>query len=74
MIGEAEIDGVFIPYLLIFSGVAFVAFLPVQWALRRARFYQFVWHAGLFDTALYVIFVWLVVLISTRIGAGGLGA
>jgi hypothetical protein len=72
MIGEAEFDGVFIPYLLILTVVAFLVLQPVRWALRRTRFYRLVWHAGLFDTALFVTLLWLIVWASTRVGSGGL--
>jgi hypothetical protein len=73
MIGEAEFDGVFVPYLLIFTVAAFLVFLPMRWLLRRVRFYRLVWHAGLFDTALFVVIVWLIALAGARIGAGGPG-
>jgi protein AaeX len=70
MIGEAAFDGVFIPYLLILTIVAFLVLLPVRWILRRVQFYRLVWHAGLFDTALFVAILWAIVLASTRIGSG----
>jgi protein AaeX len=73
MIGEAEIDGVFIPYLLILTLTAFLALLPVRWVLRRVHFYRFVWHAALFDTALFVVILWAVTRATVRIVPGGLG-
>ena len=74
MIGEAEFDGVFIPYLLILAVAAFLALVPIRWVLRRVQFYRFVWHAGLFDTALFVVILWIVAGATMRIGAGGLGS
>lgn len=74
MIGEAEWGGVFIPYLLILTGAAFVLLLPLRWLLRRVRFYRFVWHAGLFDTALFVVILWLVALASARFSPAGMGS
>lgn len=65
MIGEAEIGGVFIPRVLIAAIVAFVASLILRRILRQLRFYRFVWHAGLFDTATFVILLWLTALITT---------
>jgi protein AaeX len=73
MIGEAEFDGVFIPYLLILTLIAFLALVPLRWVLRRIHFYRFVWHAGLFDTALFVVILWIVARATVRIAPGGLG-
>lgn len=73
MIGEAVLDGVFVPFLLLLTVGAFLAFLPIRWLLRRMRFYRFVWHAGLFDTALYVVILWIVAAGTMRLGAGGTG-
>jgi protein AaeX len=74
MIGEAELDGVFIPYLLILTILAFLALLPLRWLLRRLHFYRFVWHAGLFDTALYLVLLWLIALGSTRMASAAWGS
>jgi hypothetical protein len=64
MIGEIDIDGVFIPTLLILGVVAFVVTLAIRVALRRVHFYRLVWHAGLFDTALYVVILWVAALVT----------
>ena len=57
MIGESNLDGVFVSAVLTSGLVA----LGVSFALRRllglAGAYRFVWHPALFDTALFVI-VW----------------
>jgi protein AaeX len=73
MIGEAEFDGVLIPYLLILAVMAFAVLLPTRWVLRRIHFYRFVWHAGLFDTALFVVILWIVARATVRIDPGSLG-
>jgi len=65
MIGEFNIDGVFIPYLLALAVVAFVLSVAARRILRAVHFYRFVWHAGLFDVALFVVLLWLVAMIST---------
>ena len=55
MTGEVEIGGVFIPIALV-SGVAgFVASLILRRVLRTAHAYTYVWHAGLFDVAMFVV-------------------
>jgi hypothetical protein len=64
MIGEIEIHGVFIPTLLILGIGAFVVMLVLRVILRRLQFYRFVWHAGLFDTALYVVILWVAALLT----------
>jgi uncharacterized protein DUF1656 len=73
VIGEAELDGVFIPYLLILTMSAFVFLLPIRWVLRRTHLYRFVWHAGLFDVALFVVILWILARATVRIGPVGLG-
>lgn len=60
MIGEFEMDGVFVPYLLLVAVIAFVCTLISRTLLRRFRLYRFVWHAGLFDTAVFVVVLWLI--------------
>jgi len=62
MIGEVEIYGVFIPGLLVLGILAFIVTLVLRLILRRLHFYRFVWHAGLFDTAFYVVVLWIAAL------------
>jgi len=65
MIGEIPIDGVLIPTLLVLGVEAFLVLTVLRAILRRLHFYRVVWHAGLFDTALYVVILWLTALVST---------
>jgi hypothetical protein len=55
MIGEANLDGLYLPWLLLLAGLALLA----QWAARRVLaslgVYRWVWHPALFDAALYVL-------------------
>jgi hypothetical protein len=64
MIGEAEVGGVFIPWLLIVALWAFAISLLLRVLFRRLRLYRFVWHAGLFDTATYVVLLWITAWIT----------
>lgn len=64
MIGEVSIGGVFVPQLLLVAIIAFTLSLCARWALRAVRFYRFVWHAGLFDVALFVVLLWLIAMIT----------
>ena len=61
MMGEANLDGVFVSAVL----VSALAALAVTFVLRRllalVGAYRLVWHAALFDTALFVI-VWAAIV------------
>ena len=73
MIGEIEIHGVFIPTLLVLAVEASFITLVLRVVLRRLHFYRFVWHAGLFDTALYVVILWVVALVTLPANSSGVG-
>ncbi len=60
MSGEFDIDGVFVPALLIWGLVALAISLPLRWLLARIGAYRLIWHRGLFDIAL-VILLWAAV-------------
>jgi hypothetical protein len=74
MIGEAELDGVFVPYLLILAVASFFVLLPLRWLLRRLNLYRFVWHAGLFDTALFLVILSGLAWFTARLGPGAMGS
>lgn len=58
MIGEFQIDGVFIPWLLLLAIMALAATVLLRAIFRWLRLYRWIWHAGLFDTALFVVVLW----------------
>lgn len=60
MIEEVDIGGVFLPALLLTAIGAFVATLIAKRLLRSLNLYRFVWHAGLFDTAMFLVLWWLI--------------
>ena len=62
MIGEWDIDGVFGPRILLVFLFAFAASLVLRRLLRRLHCYRYVWHAALFDIAVFVILAWLIAL------------
>ena len=64
MIGETDIHGVFIPNLLLLSVGAFFVTLVLRTILQRLHLYRLIWHAGLFDTALYVVVLWVAALVT----------
>jgi uncharacterized membrane protein YvlD (DUF360 family) len=65
MDGEISIGGVFVPSLLVVAIMAYIATIGIKRLLRMLDLYRFVWHAGLFDMALYVLLLWAVAEITT---------
>jgi protein AaeX len=55
MTGEVEMGGVFIPIVLVTAVVGFLMALVFRRGLRAAYAYTYIWHAGLFDVALFVV-------------------
>jgi len=66
MIGEISIGGVFVPSLLIWALIAFVLNVVLRRILSAIGFYRLVWHRALFDTALFVILLAIVVALSAQ--------
>jgi hypothetical protein len=60
MIGEMNIDGVFVPSLMVWAAVALALSFPVRWLLTWVGAYRLVWHRGLFDIAM-VVALWAAV-------------
>lgn len=69
MRGELDIYGVFIPSLLAWAIVGFVASLFVRRLLAKLGFYKYVWHRPLFDIALLVVLIGTVVMIANKVFA-----
>jgi hypothetical protein len=67
MIGEISIGGVFVPSLLIWALIAFVLNVVLRRILHAAGFYRLVWHRPLFDAALFVILLAVVVALSAQV-------
>jgi len=65
MIGELDFFGVFVPSVLPLAILALVISLSLRVVLRRVGFYRLIWHAGLFDTALYLVTL-LAFVLATR--------
>jgi hypothetical protein len=60
VIGELDLDGVFLSPVLVSAVVALAVSLVVRRLLALAGVYRVVWHPALFDAALFVI-LWAVV-------------
>ncbi|AGK59133.1 hypothetical protein HYPDE_37308 [Hyphomicrobium denitrificans 1NES1] len=67
MRGELDIYGVFIPSLLAWAIVGFVASIFVRRLLAKLGFYKYVWHRPLFDIALLVVLIGTVVMIANKV-------
>jgi hypothetical protein len=67
MIGESNIDGVFISAVLVSALIALVLAFLLRRLLTLVGAYRFVWHPALFDTALFVILWAAVVALPIRL-------
>jgi hypothetical protein len=54
---QLDLFGVIVPSLLLWGVVAYVLARAVSKLIARAGLYRYVWHAALFDFALYVSIV-----------------
>ncbi|MBP2301060.1 DUF1656 domain-containing protein [Azospirillum picis] len=55
MIGEIDIYGLFLPPLLVLAIVAWAVSALLRRVVRTVGGYRWIWHAPLFDLALYVV-------------------
>jgi hypothetical protein len=67
MTAELNIYGVFVPALFAWMLIAYGLSLPLRRALAWSGFYRFVWHRPLFDLALYVVLLGIVVFLAIRL-------
>ena len=67
MIGEIDVYGVFLPAVLILMLVSYLLCLVVTRVFARVGLYRFVWHRSIFDLAIYVIVLGIVVIVSHRL-------
>jgi hypothetical protein len=61
---ELDLFGVIVPSLLLWSVIAYVIARIASRVMRRTGLYRHVWHAALFDFALYVSVVTSLVFAS----------
>ena len=59
MIGEASVYGLYVPWLLLLAMAAAVLLWVARRLLTGTGVYRWVWHPALFDTALYVLLLYL---------------
>jgi len=63
MIPEYAIDGMTIANAPVTATAAFLIALVLHRLLVALRFYRFVWHPVLFDTALFIL-IWALIVLS----------
>ena len=61
---ELDLFGVIVPSLLLWGVLAYVLARILSKVIARAGLYRHVWHAALFDFALYVCLVASLVFVS----------
>lgn len=66
---EFNLYGIFVPALLVYAILAAVLTTVVKRILIAIGFYRLVWHASLFDVALFTILVG-VVFLAFNAGSG----
>ena len=67
MIGEIDIYGVFLPAVLVLMLVSYLFCLVITRVFARVGLYRSVWHRSIFDLAIYVIVLGIVVIVSHRL-------
>ena len=55
MIGQLNVEGLYLPWLMVLAAIAMVALWGVRQVLGALGVYRWVWHPALFDVALYVL-------------------
>jgi hypothetical protein len=64
MTGEFDIYGVFVPALGAWVLLAYAIFLLTSRVLNWGGIYRYVWHRPLFDLALYVLLLGIIVFLA----------
>jgi hypothetical protein len=64
---QLDLFGVIVPSLLLWSVLAYFLARVVSKVMRRTGLYRHVWHAALFDFALYVSIVTGLVFVSKEL-------
>jgi len=63
MISELNIAGIYMAPIVLYAMVALPIFLVLRTILARAGFWRLVWHPALFETALYLSILSLLILL-----------
>ena len=63
MISELNIAGIYMAPIVLYAMVALPIFLVLRTILARIGFWRLVWHPALFETALYLSILSLLILL-----------
>ena len=63
MITELNIAGIYLAPIVLYAIVALPIFLVLRTILARVGFWRLVWHPALFETALYLSILSLLILL-----------
>jgi hypothetical protein len=66
MIREIDLFGVYLPPMLAYAAGTAVLWLLLRRLISSAGFYRFVWHPPLFNAALFVLILAVIVVIVFR--------
>ena len=58
MIGQVDVYGLYMPWLLVLAFGALCGLFVLRRLLSLTGFYRWVWHPALFDLALYVLLLY----------------
>jgi hypothetical protein len=67
MIGEIDIFGVYVPALLVLMFIAYLLNMVLTKVFALAGLYRFIWHRSVFDLAIYIVLLGIVVIVSHRL-------
>jgi hypothetical protein len=67
MIGEIDIFGVFVPALLVLMLIAYLINAALSRIFALTGLYRFIWHRSVFDLAVYIVVLGIVVIVSHRL-------
>ena len=62
MLSEVDIGGLFMAPIVVYAAVAMPLFIVCRWALRHLGVQRRIWHPELFDLALYLSLLSLLIL------------
>jgi hypothetical protein len=61
MFSEIHVGGVLLSPIVVYAGAAMLVFLALRFVLGRAGLFRLVWHPALFELALFVSILSLLV-------------
>jgi hypothetical protein len=63
---EVNIYGVYVAPISLMLIAAWLLLIPMRWVAVRAGLLRYVWHPALFEFAIYMIVLSLIVLLTAR--------